>query len=101
MDNDLISRSAAEKLLREKACEYVVSMFATHEGCMIARSITLDCAIAISKMPTVDPVRRGRWIYHDDYIMPYRMCNLCGCEVFDLQGANYCLNCGAKMEDDE
>lgn len=100
MNNDLISRSDAEKLLREKVSEYVVSMFATHESCMIARSTTLDCAVAISKMPVVDPVPHGKWIYHDNVIEPWVTCNLCGRTSFELH-SNYCPNCGAKMEDDE
>lgn len=45
-----------------------------------------------------EPVRHGKWVYHEDDIMPWNSCSLCGCEAFDMHGANYCPNCGAKMD---
>lgn len=27
-------------------------------------------------------------------------CSLCGCSAFDLHGANYCPNCGARMDEE-
>lgn len=63
--------------------------------------MSLDVRRCICDAPAVDaePVRHGRWVYHDDDMMPYKSCSLCGCEAFDLHGANYCPYCGAKMED--
>ena len=45
------------------------------------------------------PVRHGKWVHHDDDVMPWDSCSLCGCSAFDLHGANYCPNCGAKMDE--
>lgn len=51
------------------------------------------------RSPTdAEPVRHGEWVYHEDDIMPWNSCSLCGCEAFDMHGANYCPNCGAKMD---
>ena len=98
--NDLISREAAVELLREKAREYTVSKFATSEHCRLARSVALDAATEIAAMPGVEPVRHGKWVYHDDDVMPWNSCSLCGCSAFDLHGANYCPNCGARMDEE-
>lgn len=79
---------------------------------LISRKALLDCMPkddqlmslyvrrCICDAPAVDaePVRHGKWVYHDDDMMPYKSCSLCGCEAFDLQGANYCPYCGAKMD---
>ena len=98
---DLISRSAAVELLREKAREYTVSKFVTSEHCRLARSVALEAATEIAAMPGVDavPVRHGKWVYHDDDVMPWNSCSLCGCTAFGLHGANYCPNCGARMDE--
>lgn len=95
---DLISRETAVELLCEKAQEYTVSQFATSEHCRIARSVALEAAMEIAAMPGMEPVRHGKWVCHDDDIMPYKSCSLCGCEAFDLHGANYCPQCGARMD---
>ena len=97
---DLISRSAAVELLREKAREYTVSKFATSEHCRLARSVALEAATEIAAMPGVEPVRHGKWVHHDDDVMPWNSCSLCGCSAFDLHGANYCPNCGARMDEE-
>ena len=46
-----------------------------------------------------EPVRRGRW---EDMDYVFSKCSLCGCIVDTLNNAaNYCPNCGAKMEEQE
>ena len=84
--SDLISRRSAIKMICEGG--YMAAALAKVEA-----------------LPTVDaePVRHGKWVYHEDDIMPWNSCSLCGCEAFDMHGANYCPNCGAKMvlEDDD
>lgn len=61
----------------------------------------------LDNIPTADvtPVRHGRWIWHEEEF-EYE-CSACHCrfdynhtfEIFDhgFQYANYCSNCGAKM----
>lgn len=84
--DELISRKAAIKMICEGG--YMAAALAKVEA-----------------LPTIDaePVRHGKWVYHEDDLMSWNSCSLCGCEAFDLHGANYCPNCGAKMdlEDDQ
>ena len=57
--------------------------------------------IEIDEAPTLDvePVRHGRWENYPGHI--YRRCSLCKVEwekpKFNIR-ANYCPNCGAKMD---
>ena len=47
--------------------------------------------------------RRGRWIYKEAYKdahFGYFVCSLCG-EAYWKPSANYCPNCGARMEGEE
>ena len=50
-NEDLISRTAVIKMLREKANSYVVSMFATSSECNIARVVAMECAMEVQGMP--------------------------------------------------
>ena len=58
-------------------------------------------AVAIENAPSVDaePVRNGQWENYPNHI--YRRCSLCKVEWekarFNIR-ANYCPNCGAKMD---
>lgn len=109
MSNDLISREAAIKMLREKAQGYVVSMFATMTECNIAKIVAMECANELNGLPAVDAetVRHGKWIVVEDEYGDYARCSVCGDEFICWEGdcaiTNYCPNCGAKMdlEDDE
>ena len=63
----------------------------------------------IESIPAADvaPVRHGRW-YFDNYKYDWT-CSECGktidiltsASVWDKPNANYCPNCGAKMEESE
>lgn len=92
--NDLISREAALKAVNA----YDYRGFTVEQ----VKTITDGCAEEISRLPTVDavPVRHGKWVHHDDDVMPWNSCSLCGCSAFDLHGANYCHNCGARMDEE-
>ena len=115
--SDLISREAAIKMLREKAQDYVVSMFATMTECNIAKIVAMECANELNELnglPAVDaePVRHGKWMnvcemlppeYHDN-----KRCSVCAnFALHDRLGrvrmSRYCPNCSAKMdlEDDQ
>ena len=61
----------------------------------------------IDKLPTVDAVEvvHGRWIEKEHYFQNYYdytdyKCSVCGLTQDNLGGANYCPNCGAKMDCD-
>lgn len=65
-----------------------------------------SCPIWKAPAADVEPVRHGRWIWHEESF-DYE-CSDCHCrfdynktyELFDhgFQFANYCPNCGAKMD---
>lgn len=82
MSNDYIKREDALNALRE----HPVTKLKT----------------AIRRLPSADaaPVRHGRWI--DD--AGAQKCSVCGTSFSDLhplyEEANYCPNCGAKMDEE-
>lgn len=53
---DLIVRSAAVKMLREKASGYFVSMFATSGECHVARVVATEAASEIANIPSANAV---------------------------------------------
>ena len=59
-----------------------------------------DYGRVIKSMPTIDPVKHGRWNggADEDQDEVY-ICSECG-EVLYWK-ANYCPNCGARMDGDE
>ena len=95
MNEDLISRSVLRKCFAEQCPGDCSSC-----DCCSATNGKLFCGL-IDDAPAIDavPVRHGKWVYHDDDVMPWNSCSLCGCTAFDLHGANYCPYCGAKMEE--
>jgi rubredoxin len=58
---------------------------------------------AVEKMPTIDPVKRGKWDV-DRYMYMTMTCSVCGW-IFEHYGGldeewNYCPHCGSKNEVD-
>lgn len=43
-------------------------------------------------------VVHGRWIYHDDYMMPWVSCSVCDVCTDSMNKTPYCPFCGAKMD---
>lgn len=86
MKDDLISRQAALK----------------------AVSWDSEAYFAINNLPTIDPVKHGKWYITEDmpyfgHIQEYLTCSACeglfhgtGVEEWD-----YCPNCGARMDGGE
>lgn len=108
--SDLISREAAVRLIREKADGYRPSHFASSHEHIKVREMTLDCAVKIENLPSVDaePVRHGWWIpkTHIDGEVTHE-CSYCGEEAIyydNHQGGitseptDYCPYCGTKMD---
>lgn len=92
MDNDLISRSA---LLEEIA--HGKNKPEIYDGAQEADWM-MHC---ISTAPAVDAqlVRHGKWIRQDDTFTRYK-CSECGSE--NHKGyENFCLYCGAKMDEED
>lgn len=59
-----------------------------------------DMKTELEDAPTIDPVKRGRWIGIDDYPYETWECDQCGCIYEEMPSwtPNYCPNCGAKMD---
>ena len=102
-DNDLISRSEMEKRISN-----MTGMFTDELGFVLSLDAVLG---AIENAPAVDaePVRHGRWLERVEFIAwceddadIFVECSECG---DTMPGeANYCPNCGCKMDaevDDE
>lgn len=49
-----------------------------------------EASLTVKKMPTIDPVKHGRWIISDGCVC----CSECGEPNMEW---NYCPNCGARM----
>lgn len=103
--NDLISREAAINTIKNHYCEGCTYYDVKCKSVLSGNCPIYNVISTISAVPAVDaePVRHGKWVYHDDDIMPWNSCSLCCCATFNLHGANYCPNCGSKMdlEDDQ
>ena len=53
---------------------------------------------ALKEMPTIDPVKHGRWIICREFDHKLK-CSQCGCHTvwMDEVVPNYCPYCGARM----
>lgn len=65
----------------------------------IEREQEVNMAAFIELMPTIDPVKHGKWVAKDDGTI---VCSLCGDfwgrADLALKYLRYCPNCGAKMD---
>ena len=65
-----------------------------------------EAYLAILNLPTIEPVRHGKWELHEYQDGYYHTeCSECGAVydemVYFLKKAHYCPNCGAKMDGGE
>ena len=93
--DDLISRAAAIKALGERP-----HLWTNSEAEFAEMRAWESHKSAIENINAVDavPVKHGRWIFHDDDIMPWVSCSVCGICTDSLNETSYCPRCGAKME---
>ena len=88
---------------RQAAIDAVSSMFAPTPT---QKDMVEDCLGIIENLPLVEvePVKRGKWIYDNQFGWYRASCSECGYKrVTDIKaekwnGWKYCPNCGAKME---
>lgn len=72
-----------------------------------AEEVINDICLGIDFAPTIDPVKRGKWIIHPEvkniYGGIYIECSECGEKyvVQYIEDEKFCRNCGAKMEGEE
>ena len=58
----------------------------------------------LEKVPTVDvvPVKHGHWVKEKPDVLIHWHCSVCkNCYYLEEPNANYCPNCGAKMDGGE
>lgn len=73
-------------------------------GCKEDSAFVYACE-AITDAPTIDPVKRGKWIIHPEvkniYGGTYIECSECGEKyvVQYIEDEKFCRNCGAKMDE--
>lgn len=107
--NDYIDRQAAiDALEKEKPIPFVhedgsIDLFGAGQQNQWYRD-----GIAIMNLPSaeVEPVKRGKWIYDNQFHWYRASCSECGymratdIKADNWNGWNYCPNCGAKMENE-
>lgn len=54
-----------------------------------------DVSNLITNQPTIEPVKRGEWLPLPNHYETYEWSQ---CGVWGEGDANYCFNCGAKMD---
>ena len=57
--------------------------------------------VSIINLPTIDPVKHGRWVYAGSSIEKVYECSECGQVEFGEEHDDYCPNCGARMDGEE
>lgn len=77
-------------------CQYQNGPLCDKNDCFV------DACEAIFDMPTIDPVKHGKWIKAErqgcwSYADVYKQCSECGKVTFLAEKMNYCPNCGADM----
>ena len=98
MSNDLISRKAAIKFIKNHSYPVRYDRNSIEQGMTIT-----GIEQALNEVPSVQPEQKtGRWVYMKDCEDWY--CSNCKDIFMLLEGTpkdndyNYCPNCGAKME---
>ena len=95
----LIDADALLEILRKDATEKLRLFDLKYEGYLTAMAKVEE--IVEDVLPTIDPVKRGKWIGSDDFDEYYR-CSECGKGETQFGGLyHYCPNCGARMEGEE
>lgn len=74
------------------------------EGEVDVMKVFLNAMYRIDKIPTAD-VRenaKGKWIQdkHEMAGYGYFDCSVCGADFYEIDGFNFCPNCGAQMRGD-
>ena len=82
------------KLIDADAIKYTARFTDYADGRMTSDAVITKCEI--DSMPTIDPVRHGRWDLIDAREPMRYGCSVCHRMVWHYE--NYCPNCGAKMD---
>ena len=96
-EKEYIEREAVMKIIDDYGC--------THGGTLGSHSGAVDVVgSAIYKLPAADvvPVKHGHWVKEKSDVLIHWHCSVCeNCYYLEEPNANYCPNCGAKMDGGE
>ena len=108
---EYIERETFLKDIEERYCLPCKEAGRDHNGCKCRACWVDDMRGDVIDAPAADvaPVQHGRWIMKKTSAgASYTVCSYCnasvkyndeyGTVIMNLNGANYCPNCGAKME---
>ena len=93
-EKEYIEREAAYK-----ACEAYFSGVCVYD--VSASEVINDFEEVIDAVPTADvaPVHHGHWVKEKPDVLIHWHCSVCkNCYYLEEPNANYCPNCGAKMD---
>ena len=96
-EKEYIEREAAYK-----ACEAYFSGVCVYD--VSESEVINDFEKVIDAVPTADvaPVRHGHWVKEKPDVLIHWHCSVCkNCYYLEEPNANYCPNCGAKMDGGE
>lgn len=93
--SDLISRQAALAAIDKNRDALLLSGMTGEEHILVHYGRR-----SIEDLPTIDPVKHGKWIEINDDPWGTFECDRCGYIVKDIYRypPKYCPNCGARME---
>ena len=90
---ELISRKAALETVKTLSKRCDTGDISDLTSCLI---------VAFQDLPTIDPVKHGKWMTEDGKTTVCSSCgDIWGRTDFVLKYLRYCPNCGAKMNVDE
>lgn len=97
----------AIEALKQEPCEDCISREAALDDAGLGEFHRYDDYVKmknyLKSLPPVTPQpKMGRWNFTKHYGRDYYVCSVCGMERMDDHsiGWNYCLNCGAKMQEE-
>lgn len=112
-NSDTISRQAALNVVNEylaRYCRYI-AMPEDNEEYAAIRGLLVSVKMGLQRVPKeAEPIKRGRWIVEhgvlyghgeDAHYGDLWHCSECGRRELDVEGWDYCPNCGAKMDGEE
>ena len=95
---DLISRQAAHDAL-DRTCN-LVCQYSKKQRYSMCGACPLGSAFdALTEVPTIDPVKHGKWEVVDEEEPRWYGCSLC--KKMARWPYNYCSHCGARMDGEE
>ena len=98
----MVEKEYIEREAAYKACEAYFSGVCVYD--VSESEVINDFEKVIDAVPTADvvPIRHGHWVKEKPDVLIHWHCSVCkNCYYLEEPNANYCPNCGAKMDGGE